>query len=430
MKRTALLAILLTACSDYDLYRPDDTELPGDPATEPDPEPSEDPDIAVSPASLDFGSVLKDCQSEALTVTVTNEGLGVLEVSLIELEGNGSSAFIHTGTPVTLAYEETATFDVSFLPTAWLDYDIDVVVHSNDPDEAKAKVEALGTGAAGALYEEGFTQDYNEFVDVLWVVDNSCSMSDEVASIAGNFQSFIDEFTDLDIDYHIAVVTTDMDNPTHSGKFQGAVITPDTNNPAAEFTSQTNQGSSGSATEQGFAAVYAALNEPLLSTTNADFLRTDATLSVIVVSDEDDSSSMSASSFVSWFQGIKSDPEMARFNGFFDAVSSEFFSWEGYIDAVEATDGFYDSITSSSFDLALQELSFAAAGMYVTFYLTGEPATLADMTVTVDGQEVAQDSENGWTYDAETNAITFHGDAIPGPDANVEISYTQEAECP
>lgn len=428
MKRTAMLLMVLTGCSDYDLYRPDDPVNPGDPETVPS-EPEENPDIAVSPASLDFGSVLKDCSSDPLTVTVTNEGLGTLEVSMVELEGNGTSAFIHTGAPLMLEYQEEATFDVTFLPTAWLDYDINVVIHSNDPDEAKAKVGALGTGAAGALYEEGFTQDYNEFVDVLWVIDNSGSMSDEVASISSNFQTFIDEFTDLDLDYRIAVVTTDMDDPNDSGRFQGSVITPETSNPVTAFTQQANQGSNGSATEQGFAAVQAALTEPLLSTTNAGFLRDDATLSVIVVSDEDDNSSINAASFTSWFQSLKADPEMARFNGFFDVMFEEIFSWDGYIDVVEATDGFYDSITSSSFALALQELSFAAAGMVITFYLSEEPATLSDMTVVVDGQTVAQDTENGWTYDSETNAITFHGDSIPGPGEDVNISYTKVSEC-
>jgi hypothetical protein len=428
MKRSAMLLLVLAGCTDYDLYRPDETEKPGDPETETS-EPEDDPDIAVSPSSLDFGSVLKDCSSDPLTVTITNEGLGTLEVSAIELEGNGTSAFIHTGAPLSLEYQDEATFDVTFLPTAWLDYDIKVVVHSNDPDEAKTKVSAIGTGAAGSLYEEGFTQDYNELVDVLWVIDNSGSMSDEVASIAGNFQTFIDEFTDLDLDYHIAVVTTDMDDPNDSGKFQGAVITPQTANPAQAFTSQASQGSNGSGTEQGFAAVQAALTEPLLSTTNAGFLRDKATLSVIVVSDEDDSSPVNATNFVSWFQGLKADPEMARFNGFFDVMFEEIFSWDGYIDAVEATGGFYDSITSSSFELALQELSFAAAGMVITFYLTEEPATLADMTVTVDGVEVDQSTEDGWTYDSETNAITFHGDSIPGPGADVTISYTQVSEC-
>ena len=264
---------------------------------------------------------------------------------------------------------------------------------------------------------------------MLWVIDNSGSMSDEVASISSNFQVFIDEFTGLDIDYHIAVVTTDMDNPAHSGKFQGDVITSDTANPAYEFTSQTNQGSNGSATEQGFAAVQAALTNPLVDGVNAGFLREDATLSVIVVSDEDDSSPINATNFVAWFQSLKADPDMVRFNGFFASIT-DIFGWDGYTNAVEDTDGFYGQINGSSFDLALQELSFAAAGMVITFYLTEEPATLADMVVEVEGVAVPQDTENGWTYDSETNAITFHGDSIPGPGKDVDISYTKVSECP
>ena len=430
MRRLPLLLALLTACSDYDLYRPDADEAPGDPEVEPDPEPEEAPDIALSPSSLDFGSVLKDCISDPLTVTVTNEGLGTLNITDITLEGNGGSSFEHTGTSLSLEYGEQTTFAVTFTPAAWLDYDVNVVVASNDPDEPEAKVEALGTGASGALFEEGFTQDYNELVDVLWVVDNSGSMGDDLANIGTNFDSFIDEFSNLELDYHIAVVTTDMDNPADSGRFQGEVITASTADPIAAFAAQVNQGATGSGTEQGLGAAYAALTEPLLSTTNAGFLREEATLSIIVVTDENDSSGISASSFVSWLQGLKAEPDMARFNGFFDTLFEDFFSWgDGYITVVEDTGGFYDSINTSSFDLALQELSFAAAGMTVIFYLTEEPATLSDMTVTVDGVTIAQDSENGWTYDSETNALTFNGDSIPGPGSSVNVSYTTVSEC-
>ena len=48
------------ACSDYDLYRPDEAEKGSDPDPEPDPDPPEDPDIAFSPALVDFGGYPKD----------------------------------------------------------------------------------------------------------------------------------------------------------------------------------------------------------------------------------------------------------------------------------------------------------------------------------------------------------------------------------
>ncbi|MEL6348218.1 MAG: hypothetical protein AAFV53_34230, partial [Myxococcota bacterium] len=307
--RQTWIAVLLIGCSDYDLHRPDDPELGAEEYEEPEPEvPSDDPDIEVEPMTLDFGSVMKDCWGAPLTVTVTNKGKADLAVEDIMLTGDGASAFSLIGVDesgVLLAQDESMAFEVNFNPNAWLDYDLHVDVLSNDPDESRVRVDTLGTGARGSLYEEDFVQEYNEEVDVLWVVDNSCSMSDEVSRIASNFNTFIDEFIRLDLDYHIGVITTDMVDSNDQGRLQGPFITPSTPDPQGAFTQQTDQGSSGSADEQGFAAVQSALSDPLLSGHNAGFLREDAALSVIVVSDEDDSSGISAGNFTNFLFGLK-----------------------------------------------------------------------------------------------------------------------------
>ena len=59
-------------------------------------------------------------------------------------------------------------------------------------------------------------------VDVLWVVDNSCSMSEEQAAIAANFPLFMEYFLDSALDYHIGVVSTDMDDRNHQGLLRSA----------------------------------------------------------------------------------------------------------------------------------------------------------------------------------------------------------------
>lgn len=58
---------------------------------------------------------------------------------------------------------------------------------------------------------DDFTQNVNEYgnVDILWVVDNSGSMADEQASLATNFNSFIDRFLDQNINFKMGIITTD-----------------------------------------------------------------------------------------------------------------------------------------------------------------------------------------------------------------------------
>ena len=157
----------------------------------------------MSRQTIDFGGRPKDCPAEPAEVVIRNVGEGDLEVSDIRIEGSGLSAFTTDwdGAPFTLATDETRTLTVGFTPTAWVDYDVAVEVESNDPDERVVEVEALGFGAQDTMYEQSFVQEYHTDVDVLWVVDNSCSMDEEMQQVATNFASFIDEFVDLGLNY-------------------------------------------------------------------------------------------------------------------------------------------------------------------------------------------------------------------------------------
>ncbi len=443
--RPALLALvcLLTACSDYDLSRPDKAEPDGEEDPIPDPQPTEDPDIAVTPSQLDFGGLPKDCPAEPIDVVITNEGLGTLEVTDIVLTGTGNSAFNlqWDGSPFQLEYEESRTIPVEFTPDAWVNYAIEVQVSSNDPDEARVDLPTGGFGAEDSIYEESFVQTYNEKVDVLWVIDNSCSMDEEVNQVRANFATFIDEWVNLDVDYHLGVVTTDMDTVGHQGALQGAYITSASADPRAEFLAQVDQGSAGSADEKGFAAAQAALSEPLLSGANAGFLRSDAALSIIVLSDENDSSSSSASSFSSWLQSQKADPALVNFNAIcgdrgFGCNEIDFFGnslsasgGDKYIDAAGLTGGFWASICTSDYAEVLQHISLAAAGMTIEFPLTAAPSSLALLTVSVGGSRVSNDANDGWTYRSDGNTIVFHGSAIPGPGERVDVSYPIAGTC-
>ncbi|MEN9796513.1 MAG: hypothetical protein RL653_209 [Pseudomonadota bacterium] len=149
-------------------------------------------------------------------------------------------------------------------------------------------------------------------VDILWVVDDSGSMAPKQARLAANFQGFIQQLVSANppIDFHIAVASTDTDaadrrgrlRPWTKGPLTGDFIgcEPDVTGatgcnvgtPAdavAAFQQMVNVGTSGSAVERGLYATYLALEEP--SNSGPDrFVRPDAALYVVVVSDEDDGS--------------------------------------------------------------------------------------------------------------------------------------------
>jgi hypothetical protein len=60
--------------------------------------------------------------------------------------------------------------------------------------------------------------------DILFVIDNSGSMSDEQNALASAFSSFITEFVNKGVDYHIGVISTD------SNSYSNVPITNDPNN--------------------------------------------------------------------------------------------------------------------------------------------------------------------------------------------------------
>jgi hypothetical protein len=134
-----------------------------------------------------------------------------------------------------------------------------------------------------------FHQAAVEELDLLIVMDNSASMEPYQAQLGQHFNAFISYFDVADVDYHIALITTDTVR-SDRGIFLGEVIDPETPDPEAAFSTMINVGSGGSGTEMGLEAARLALTEPLASTENVGFLRPDAFKTVVIVSDEDDAS--------------------------------------------------------------------------------------------------------------------------------------------
>lgn len=446
MVRLSLVGFLFAAgCQEYRLQGendpanlPDnDGDVPNGPA----------PDIAVTPASLDFGARPAGCEAEPQTITVKNEGDAPLTVDELKLIGDGKVAYTLSAGPLTLAPGERQSFDIGFTPPTLTTFDAKLRVLSDDPDEDRVDVPLAGEGAADALYEEFFLQSTPSAVDVLWVVDNSCSMSEEVERLQDSFEAFMDQFVRLGLDWQLGVVSTDVYAADQSGRLLGSpnVITTSTPDPIGTFVKTTTLGTSGSGDEQGLQAARLALTEPLLSGANAGFLRTDANLAVVVLSDENDYSADGASSYISFLNKVKGDPDKSslsalvgdRSSGLFDpggcmatwTTGVEAEGGDKYIDVADATGGAFASICELDFDAVLTYLSFTAAGLHTKFVLTEVPSNLGKVEVTLEGTKIPYTPANGWTWISAENAIEMHGDAVPGPGEALDVRYPIRTSC-
>lgn len=249
-------------------------------------------------------------------------------------------------------------------------------------------------------------------VDVLWVVDNSCSMSDEQVRLTENFPQFMGWFLGSNLDYHIGVVSTDVSSITQSGRLQPGgegyrYIEPSTPEPIDTFGQMALLGTGGDANERGRDAVFAALDPStgLHEAENVGFYREDASLAVVVISDEDDYSSRPLDAFVEWFLALKPDPAMLSFSSIVgpEVISSDCpgATEEGtdYLEATRAIGGVEWSICTDDWAPALDQLGMEAAGLRREFFLTDLPVVSSIRVWVQVGDQTVDDLVRGEDYE-------------------------------
>jgi hypothetical protein len=170
-------------------------------------------------------------------------------------------------------------------------------------------------GPAAPFQVDVFDQQQVQKVDILWVVDNSRSMQAKQDRLKNNIHSFMQFLQDQSVDYHLGVVSTDTFDPNQSGRLQNKAalpvpwISPDAGaNAESHFFTNVGLGELGTGDEKGLLAGMMALTPPLSPPAAADpdtgarncarladsgvdcFVRKDAALYTVMVSDEEDSS--------------------------------------------------------------------------------------------------------------------------------------------
>jgi hypothetical protein len=324
----------------------------------------------------------------------------------------------------------------------------------------------------------GFTAKFTQppaLVDILFVVNNSPSMCAKQHELAANFQGFIQALETEQLDFHVGVTTGDFSNPTFQGQLVAGAGDPTVLASAAldagadiaqEFSDNVAAvGVAGSPDSQPLLAAAVALQEPLLSTTNAGFLRADAALAIIVVDDQDDYSLALPPAnaaddpmpdyFTRVFLGLKgpgnnglvtvsaivgADPttnQAADCNvpGAADqsCIYSDFSANAAnrILAVVGDTSGVPQSICQSNFGPLLSSLGAAIGGASRRFSLSATPlqdfeASSITVVVTPPGgqaQTIAQNDQTGWHYDASTQSVEFIGSYAPPAGSQVFITF-------
>lgn len=298
-----------------------------------------------------------------------------------------------------------------------------------------------------------FFQDPPNAVDILLVVDNSCSMGDEQAKLAEGFEEFVEYFEFADVDYHIGVVTTDTDNPGQSGRLQGSpsFITPDTPDRDAVFSASVRVGTMGSGSERGLDAARKALGEEMRNGDNAGFIRDDADLSLIFVSDEEDYSIDPVAHYINFFWSLKGDRDRLAFDasalvGVDDSLEPADCGQDPldplvgataahrYHDVARQTAGVVRSICEEDFTPIITDLGLNTSRLTDRFELTRSPdVDSIEVEITPEGEDEAifvESDHEDWPWDHESTEDeegTHHWlvftDGFPPVRAKIVVRY-------
>jgi hypothetical protein len=301
-----------------------------------------------------------------------------------------------------------------------------------------------GNGAAATFdinqTSESFGQKilYNNKVDIVMIIDNSTSMKAQQDRLSQQMPSLVTALQNLKMDYHVVVITTSMGLSGDGGRFVGSpkILTSQTPNLADALTQRVVQGETGSDMERGLDSLEAALSMSYLSSEGAGFLRDDALLAVIELSDENDKSQGDANHYASMLDKLKPQAEDGRKSWIFNFIgvladSPQCRTFNNYsepgavqMQLADMSGGNKESICSTNLSSAVTNIKARIIQILTDYYLSEKPQVVT-IQVAVNGQLVPQDSANGWSYieDGSKYIVRFNGTAVPPADADIRIDY-------
>lgn len=224
------------------------------------------------------------------------------------------------------------------------------------------------------------------------------------------------------------------------------VLTPDLPDAAELFSEMVAVGTSGAGWELGLEAARLALSEPLADTDNAGFLREEASLAVIFLSDEDDYSPEPAADYLAAYGASKGDAawredgvltvsavagvEPPAYQGALSCSSEDGAAEYGarYVDLASSTGGAIESICDEDFSPIAAELGLVVSGLSTEFALS-QPADASTLAVAVYASQdeaslIARlEQDLDYVYLPERNALRFEVEALPPSESWIVVEY-------
>lgn len=397
--------------------------------------------LVVSPDEFDFGDVKVGCGSATRTFNLYNTCPNAVTISSIGMQSGSSSEFVLTssipnGGAVLTPGSAPLSFQVKYEPTdSGADTGAVNLAASEGGSNVTYVVPVHGRGETQGLQTDTFALPATPEADVLMIADvsSSCDLQQQVAL---HYAEFTDYATTASVDFHFAATTTDVDPGGQRGRFlfgtldPDRILTPSSPNLQGQFIARVQPGCVGSTTTTDAEPILRALTVPLVNAENSGFLRPEASLGIVVVTDEPDQSPESSSYYLDRFSNLKG---VNRANDFsFSVIGPCSGSGsEQLARYAKDTHGIAADVctvnSNNSWSSTLEEIGDAAFGKRRNWYLSKSAALgMSGLELEVDGTVLDPVDAQGnpvWTYDAAANAITFEPASAPQPGQTLTISY-------
>ncbi len=289
-------------------------------------------------------------------------------------------------------------------------------------------------GLDSCARQEHFAASHTAPADILFVVDDSCSMTEEQAKLAADFPGFIGPLVMDGIEWQVGVITTDTDSPTANGRLVTAggfrFLDPNTPDPEVLFSQLALRGTGGAIDERGRAAAYRALTPPLTHTFNRGFLRDLADLHIVTISDENDASGAdpTRNTFINFLGNLKPSPFEVRYHTIVGPIGGCATADSGfaYLAITNTVGGQSESICAPSYQGFFQDVVAEIEAREIAvrdFALEDVPntATLGVSIVTSGVQRPLGSTD--WTYDPFRNTIEIDPSVLIPAGATLLVTY-------
>jgi hypothetical protein len=275
----------------------------------------------------------------------------------------------------------------------------------------------------------------NKKADFLFVIDDSGSMADDQDALSKSASDFTAEMRQSGLNYRAAIITTSYQPGSSYYNWDVNHILRDTGiieNDEELLKEKLVAGTHGSNTETGIYNAEKALRSIAHGdsedgeVTKLGMPLSDATLSVIIISDEDSQYNMRAGYQFDVKHNLFLDRKVRVYSIINPSYNSR-YNLSQYDDLAYESGGTVADIdgrnSSGELDYSaiMEQIAKDAGGVASTFVLDHRASEIVE--VSIDNKVIKNDSENGYTFLQSSNSIVLHGSALPKSDFSISIYY-------